>query len=107
MSDSIKTTQTFAATGAGSDQFYGRARSQHTMQVKWTSNPTAVKATLEGSLDNGTSWATIATFDTADARVSGDAVTVTGASFDRTRPRLVTLTGGTAPSVTVITISET
>lgn len=107
MSDSIKTTQTLSALGPGQDCFYGRDRSIHNMVVILGGSvaPTAAKVTLEGSLDNGVTHTVIATWDTADGRVSGDSVATSEAAWDRVRPNVVSWSGGTAPTAKCIIMS--
>jgi hypothetical protein len=101
-----------AATGVGAGSRIDILvpRAVHTMQVTWTSNPTAVVVDLEGSL-NGVDFKQMTRFDTATPLVSGDMVTAsvfagTGIraypAVAFVRANLITLTGGTAPAVTAV-----
>ena len=95
-----------AATGAGLDLEMLSPRYVHGMQVILTGAPTAVRVDLEGSTDGGTTWGKVGTWDTADGKGSGDFLFVEGASVNRLRANLVTLTGGTVPTVTANINSE-
>lgn len=110
MGDSSKGISLNAAVviGLGSVIHLGAPRDDHTMQVTWTSNPSAVKVYLWGSHD-GTNFGTVplAVFDSAVGPLaSGDSVSVAEASFTHVMAELVTLTGGTAPAVTASIASE-
>lgn len=89
------------ATGLGTAIHLGVPREDHAMQVVFTGSPTAVKVLLWGSLD-GTNYGSTpaATFDTADGLVSGDKIGVSESNFTHVLADLVTLTGGTTPTVT-------
>lgn len=107
MADPTKFTSlaAVAAVGVGSALANIGTNSLFTMQVILTGAPTAAVVVLEGSLDNGVTYATIMTWDTGVGRVSGDLVTIAGYGLDNVRARLVTLTGGTAPTVTAIVMA--
>lgn len=94
------------ATGPGIANEMFAPRNLNTMQVIITGSPTAVKVSLEASTDGGTTWGTIAMFDTAAGHVSGDFVSASDASVNRIRANLITLTGGTSPTVTATINSE-
>jgi hypothetical protein len=64
-------------------------------EVRVTGSPTAMQVDLEGSLDN-TNWYQIDTYNTVANALRE--VTQRGAKF--IRARLVTLTGGSSPTVT-------
>lgn len=88
-------------TGPGAEFGFSQPVRNISMQVVFTSNPSPVKVTLEGTID-GADWFTLATFDTGAGTpnankdiVYGDNISVIGA-----RANLVTLTGGTTPNVT-------
>lgn len=87
------------ATGAGLVMALARPRYNLSMQVSFTSNPSSVKVVLEGSID-GVNWFILATFDTGATSLSGDIVTASTVVVLLVRARLVTLTGGTNPTVT-------
>lgn len=107
MADPSKFTSLAAVTavGAGSALANVGTNSLFTMQVILTGSPTAAIVVLEGSLDNGTTYSTILTWDIAAGRASGDLVTIAGYGVDNVRARLTTLTGGTVPTVTAIVMA--
>lgn len=86
-------------TGAGNAVNFSQPRRNISMQVVYTSNPSPVKVTLEGTID-GVDWFTLATFDTGAASVNKDIVQSNNFSVLSARANLVTLTGGTNPTVT-------
>lgn len=110
MGDSSKGISLNAATavGLGSVIHLGVPREHHTMQVTWTSNPTAVKVYLWGSND-GTNFGTVplAVFDsTVGPLASGDLVSVSDANVTHVLAEIVTLTGGSTPAVTATIASR-
>ena len=88
-----------AATGAGTQVDFSRPRQYISMQVSFTSNPSPVKVTLEGTID-GVNWFTLATFDTGASGRTGDIIDSNTLSVLSARANLITLTGGTTPTVT-------
>lgn len=96
-----------AATGigAGSVVNFSWPRRNISMQVVYTSNPSPVKVTLEGTID-GTDWFILATFDTGAASVNKDIVYADNVTVLSARANLVTLTGGTTPAVTASIFSS-
>jgi len=102
MASSIVLLNAVTSTGASLSKEFSRLVNNHVMQVTITGAPSAVKVSLEGSLDNTTFvQITEHTFSAAE-------LTATKAMFfDVDKPllsvkaNLTTLTGGTAPTVTV------
>lgn len=93
-----------AATGDGNAILFSRPKNNISMQVVYTGGPSAVVATLQGTID-GSHWFTLATFDTGASKASGDIVSVTNVFVLQARASLGTLTGGTAPKVTATILS--
>lgn len=89
------------ATGPGATVDLGVVRSSHTMQTSTTGAPTGVTVNLEGSLSASGPWATLV----ASTSTTGDVQTVSGKAVRYVRANLVTLTGGTAPTVTALIAS--
>lgn len=89
------------ATGAGTVVDLGVVRSVHTMQTTVTGAPSAVTVNLEGSLSAGGPWAVLV----ASTSTAGDVQTVSGKAVRYVRANLVTLTGGTSPTVTALIAS--
>ena len=89
------------SVGAGTALALRGGRGAFGMQVSYTSNPTAVTVTLEGTID-GTNWVTLATYagGSGGSNVSGDIVFVRDTPVLQIRAHLTTLTGGTTPAVT-------
>lgn len=87
------------STGAGASIDFSRPRRNLSMQVVFTSNPSPVKVTLEGTID-GTDWFTLATFDTGASSNNKDIISADIVSVLSARANLITLTGGTTPNVT-------
>lgn len=85
--------------GAGVDLTYGKGT--FTVQTVVTGAPTAVSLTLQGSLD-GTNWTTLAT----STSTTGDQQYAVDKPQRYIRANLGTLTGGTAPTVTVYCIAS-
>jgi hypothetical protein len=92
------------STGAGSTQKVSLIPSQHTVQATMggTVVATAVTVDLEGSLDN-TSWFQLArhAFSAAEISAEGAMFHVVDKPAKYVRANLITLTGGTDPTVTV------
>lgn len=88
------------ATGAGSGVDLLVGRTSFTMQTVVTGAPTTVSVTLQGSLDN-VNWSTIAT----STSTTGDQQYSVDKPQRYVRANLGTLTGGTAPTVTVYIIA--
>lgn len=90
------------ATGPSNPVIFQSSRNAHSVQVKLGGilAATGVKVTLEGTLDL-TNYKTIATWDLAAGQVDGDILTVSDVAAIAVRANLVTLTGGTNPTVTV------
>lgn len=92
------------ATGAGGsysvpEKPTGGQFSDYSWQTVITGAPTAVSITLQGSLD-GVNWTVV---DTSTA-TGGESRPISGKPFAFLRANLGTLTGGTAPTVTVYLI---
>lgn len=87
------------ATGAGTAFNVGIPSNNWGIQITDTGSPASISITLQGSLDNGTTWNNI-----------GSAITSTGLSFITNSPcsmirlNLGTLSGGSSPTVTGIVI---
>lgn len=92
------------ATGASSSLKVSQIPSQHTVQATMggTVVATAVTVDLEGSLD-GTTWATLASHAFSAGEITAEAALfhVVDKPVKYVRANLTTLTGGTAPTVTV------
>lgn len=86
------------ATGVGSDIAFSRPRDRISMQVAFTGGSPTVKVQLEGTI-NGADWFVLATFDTGASGANGDIVTASTHVVLRARANLVTLSGGTNPTV--------
>ncbi len=78
------------------------ARNSHSIQVHLggTANATGCKVNLEGSMDLA-NYGVIATWDLAAGQVDGDIISVDKAGIIGIQANLATLSGGTAPTVTV------
>lgn len=85
-----------AATGAGSAVDLGFARGTFTTQTVVTGAPASVSCKLQGSLD-GTNWSDL----TTSTSTTGDQQYAVDKPQKYVRANLGTLTGGTAPTVTV------
>ena len=92
------------STGAGSSQRVSMIPSQHTIQATMggTLVATAVTVDLEGSLDDST-WFQLARHAFSAGEISAEAAMfhVNDKPVKYVRANLITLTGGTAPTVTV------
>lgn len=89
-----------AATGLGNPVIFRAVRSNHSFQVKSTGSPTAVKVYLWGTMDL-TNYGLLGTWDTAAGQTDGDIMSVNGVNVIAVKGELVTLTAGTAPTVTM------
>lgn len=87
------------ATGAGTAMQLSRPRYNFSMQVSFTGGSPTVKVVMEGSID-GVNWFALATFDTGASGVSGGIVGASSLVVLQVRANLVTLSGGTNPTVT-------
>jgi hypothetical protein len=87
------------ATGPGTVVDLGVVRSSHTMQTTVSGAPATVSVNLEGSLAAAGPWAVLAN----STSTTGDVQTASGKAVRYVRANLVTLTGGTAPTVTALT----
>lgn len=87
------------ATGPGGSFQYQLPRSIHTMQVSFTGGSPTVQVAFEGTVD-GTNWKQFGLFDTGAGGVSGDIVTISEQPLMAIRANLLTLTGGSSPTVT-------
>ena len=97
------TTLLAAATATGAGSAFANAisptagvLSDFTWAVVVTGSPSGISITLEGSLDT-TNWAVLDTSTNTAGEVRG----ITGKPVTFLRANLGTLTGGTAPTVTV------
>ena len=90
------------ATGEGAAFETGKPLSTHTVAVKTTGAPTAVVIDLEGSLDDIT-YHQLAqhTFIAAEITAEAAMFHVSNKPVNYVRANLITLTAGTAPTVTV------
>lgn len=89
------------ATGAGTASDMGCAMSVFTAQYIVTGAPSAVAAKLEGSLD-GTNWFDLTGLNvTAAGAVTNSADAGVHFAVRYVRANVTTLTGGTAPTVSV------
>lgn len=84
------------STGQGTITDLGVVRSTHTLQTTVTGGPSGVTVTLQGSLSAAGPWLTLAT----STSTTGDVQTATGKAVRYIAADLVTLTGGTTPTVT-------
>lgn len=84
------------AVGAGTTFNLSAVRSKFTMVSAVTGAPTGVSLTLEGSID-GSTWYVLAT----STSTTGDTQFAVDKPARYVRANLGTLTGGTAPTVTV------
>jgi len=83
-------------TGVGTGTAYLGGAEMHTWQVIVTGNPTALEVKLEGTID-GTNWFVLDTSKT----VASEMRHVVNKLVWQVRPKLLTLTGGTVPTVEV------
>ena len=86
------------ATGAGAAVIFRKVPSDFTLQVSTTGSPTSVVLDIEGSIDDGATWVQLAQHTVAS---NPDMFHISGKPVNRIRCNLTTLTGGTAPTVTV------
>jgi len=88
------------ATGVGQSFQNNNGFVSHTVQVMVTGSPTVVVVDLEGSL-NGVTWFQLQqyTFDAADITAQAALFHQNDKLVDYVRLNLITLTGGTAPTV--------
>jgi hypothetical protein len=91
------------ATGVGNDAAFSRPRDRISMQVSFTGGSPTVKVQLEGTI-NGTNWFILATFDTGASGANGDIVTSSTHVVLKARANLVTLSGGSSPTVTAVIV---
>ena len=93
------------ATGAGAAQYTGSIPAMHTVQVTMggTVVATAVTVDLEGSLD-GEFWQALASHALTAGEITAEGAIfhVVNAPTKYVRANLTTLTGGTAPTITVL-----
>ena len=99
----IKFLDAATATGESTIKLFNNLINNHTIQADITGAPTAVTVTIEGSLD-GVTFDTIGTL----AFSAGQLTNTTGVGHavdtpvNYVRVNLTVLTGGTAPTVTVL-----
>lgn len=91
------------ATGIGSTfavpaNTFGGVATDFTWQSIVSGGPSGLSVTIEGSNDGGTTWAVL---DTSTA-TAGEMRAIANTPVTNIRANLGTLTGGTAPKVTVI-----
>ena len=92
-----------AAIATGPSAVFANGLSNaHSVQVNITGAPTAVTVIVDGSLDQGANWDTIATLAfTAGELAAGLAtLSIGGKPRDAIRHDLTVLTGGSSPTVT-------
>ena len=91
------------ATGAGNSKDIGHIITNHVIQATITGAPTAVTVDLEGSID-GANFASIDShvFTAGELTATHALVTLVDLPVTFVRANLTTLTGGTAPTVTVV-----
>lgn len=87
-----------AGVVAGSQIDFSRPRRNISMQVVFTSDPT-VKVSLEGTID-GVNWFILASFDTDTGNINKDIISADFVYVISARANLITLSGGTSPTVT-------
>lgn len=100
---SVELLSAVTATGAGTGVKASPWTSTHTVQATITGAPTAVTVDLEGSLD-GAKWFTLVSHAFSGGELTATAALffVTGSPVAMVRANLTTLTGGTAPTVSVV-----
>lgn len=88
-------------TGASTNMANGLSNAQ-SVQVNITGAPTAVTVTVEGSLDMGANWDTIATiaFTAPELAAGFTSLSIGDKPRDAIRHNLTVLTGGSSPTVT-------
>jgi len=86
-------------TGIGGVMIMSAPHNNVSMQVVSTGSPTAVKANLEGSID-GINFTPLAVFDTGAGATNLAIASSTSTMVLYARANLLTLTGGTTPTVT-------
>ena len=91
------TAQILSAAATGAGQAYAVPAKAYTWQTIVTGTPTTIAINLEGSMD-GVNFAQIDT----SALAGGELRSVANKPVAFIRANLATLTGGTAPTVTVI-----
>lgn len=91
------------ATGAGASVRLKKVVQEHTVQALITGSPTAVTVSLESSLNDGVTWNAIGTYPFAAGDLTAGSVMyhVIDKPAELVRMNLTSLTGGTAPTVTV------
>lgn len=91
------------ATGAGSSKTLRKAHRTHVLQVTITGGPSSVIVALEGSL-NGTNWDSLGSITMSAGQLSAGVgiLHVVDKPVYFVRANLTTLSGGTAPTVTVL-----
>ncbi len=103
--NSLLTAVTATGAGAGSTASSGldKVIKDHTIQATITGAPTAVTVDLEGSLD-GTTWFILDShvFTAGELTATAAIVHILGAPVRHIRGNLTVLTGGTAPTVTML-----
>lgn len=87
------------ATGVGLEKNYPAPVNMISMQVSFTGGAPTVKVELQGTIDR-VNWFPVATFDTGASNTSGQIVTSTTHVLLAARANLITLSGGTNPTVT-------
>lgn len=93
-----------AAPGNGTTiDFGGVVRTSHSLQVEFTGGATGLQVALQLFVFD---WFTVATWDLADGRVTSGILNANNLPALKARAVLVTLTGGTAPTVTASIASK-
>lgn len=93
------------ATGAGDVKQFPMPVNVISCQVSYDGGPSAVKVTLEGTID-GTNWFVLSTFDTGASGTSGNIITSSTIVINTARANLQTLTGGTDPTVSAFILAN-
>jgi hypothetical protein len=86
------------AAGSGAASTYSTTRQNFGLQVNTTGSPTVATINLEGTLD-GSHWFKLAQWNLSN-QATGDIVFATMTPVLGIRANLITLTGGTSPTVT-------
>lgn len=104
----VKLANAATAIGVSSSWAVRMKPRNHSVQIVITGAPTAVTVDLEGSLD-GSSWASLASHVLSAGELTAALALfhVVDKPVRFVRANLLTLTGGTAPTVTVLYEGET
>lgn len=93
-----------SSTGAGASVDIGSPRRMLTMQCIVTGSPSAAVVNLEASLDN-VNFTALGQWSLTGGQATGGMISVAGHVVEFARANLLTLSGGSSPTVTALIAS--